>query len=238
MNETAPHPESEPPTGPVAEPVWGAPQPPNPTWSRKKTLATVAVAVVLGGCAGAAIYAAGNGSTDTGGPGGFGGPGAHLGAMGGEPGGAGPGGMRGFGSQQSTSLHARSVVSDGHGGYTTELTQTGKVTAVSDTSITAVSADDYAHTYVIDAKTLTSTGSRSGDGSPMIAVGDTAYITATASGDKTTATSVIAAGKNGEASTGGDGAEMPPAAGQLPPVAGRGGPFPGAVPPGEPPQGN
>jgi hypothetical protein len=41
------------------------------------------------------------------------------------------------------------VVPDGAGGYRTELTQTGTVTAVSPSSITVRSDDNYTQTYVI-----------------------------------------------------------------------------------------
>ena len=37
----------------------------------------------------------------------------------------------------SDALHGEFVVPDGHGGYNTELTQTGKLTDISDTSVTA-----------------------------------------------------------------------------------------------------
>jgi hypothetical protein len=51
----------------------------------------------------------------------------------------GPGGQ----SMLANSLHGEYVVSDGNGGYTTELTQTGTVTAISSTALTAKSDDGY-----------------------------------------------------------------------------------------------
>jgi hypothetical protein len=51
------------------------------------------------------------------------------------------------------SLHGEFVVPDGAGGYTTELTQTGTLTAVSPTSITVRSEDGYSQTYVITERT-------------------------------------------------------------------------------------
>ena len=49
----------------------------------------------------------------------------------------------------ATSLHGEFVVPDGAGGYTTVVTQTGAVTAISPTSITVRSEDGFSQTYVI-----------------------------------------------------------------------------------------
>jgi hypothetical protein len=46
-------------------------------------------------------------------------------------------------------LHGEFVVSDGKGGYTTALSQTGTVTAIDPRSVTARSADGYVQTYVL-----------------------------------------------------------------------------------------
>ena len=70
-------------------------------------------------------------------PGGFGGPGGGTGA---------PSGM-------TDALHGEFVVSDGRGGYNTELTQIGTVTDMSNTAITARSADGFTATYVITTET-------------------------------------------------------------------------------------
>ena len=50
-------------------------------------------------------------------------------------------------------LHGEFVVSDANGGYTTMLTQTGTVTAVSATSITVKSDDGYTQIYMISPTT-------------------------------------------------------------------------------------
>src|SRR5258708_39143362 len=68
------------------------------------------------------------------------------GGAGGQHGAGGGGGPAAVGP---TSLHGEFVVPDGAGGYTTELTQTGSVTAISPTSITIRSEDGYSQTYVI-----------------------------------------------------------------------------------------
>ncbi len=50
-------------------------------------------------------------------------------------------------------MHGQFVISDGHGGFSTELTQTGTVTDISSTSITARSDDGFTQTYVITTDT-------------------------------------------------------------------------------------
>ena len=131
-----------------AEPVWGAPPAQPSTWSTRTTLAAVGIAAVLAAGGGLVIYAATSGSHDAG-PGHMnGGPGWN--GPGGGPGG--PGGMGGPGDLPR-SLHGEYVVPDGKGGFTTEVTQTGAVTAATDTSITVRSDDNYSRTYVLDADT-------------------------------------------------------------------------------------
>ncbi|CAN5766838.1 hypothetical protein BH09ACT7_BH09ACT7_34990 [soil metagenome] len=159
----------------ATEPVWGAPPDQPAHWSRNKSLAAVGMAAVLAGCGAAVIYAADTGSSNSG----FGGPGGGPGGMGfGGPGG--PGAGAGAQGAPADSLHGEFVVSDGHGGYTTELTQTGAVTSISDTAITARSADGFTRTYLIDADT------RKGR-APMQA-GDTTTIRAVTTDGNTTAT--------------------------------------------------
>src|SRR5215217_3502232 len=102
------------------DPVWGAPDTSPRRWGLRETVVAVGVAAVIAGLGGAAIYAATNSNSHSMGGahqpfGGYGGPGGqHSGPMGG-PGGQAPGPMP---------LHGEFVVSDGSGGYTTELTQT------------------------------------------------------------------------------------------------------------------
>ena len=123
------------------QPVWGTPAENPTTWSTRTTVAAVAIAAALAAVGGVVVYAA----TDSSGSGHAGGP-PGWGAGG--PGG--PGG--GFGGFQRP-LHGETVVSDGKGGFTTELTQTGDVTAASDTSVTVRSQDGYSHTYVLNTDT-------------------------------------------------------------------------------------
>jgi hypothetical protein len=162
----------------ATEPVWGAPAEGPAHWSRNKTLAAVGIAVVLAAGGAAVIYAVDGGHSGgghgwpgggPGGPDGFGGPGGF---------GGGPGGAAGL----ADSLHGEFVVPDGHGGFTTEVTQTGTITAVSDGSITARSEDGFTQTYVINADT------RRG-GAPL-ATGDNATIRAAKTGGTTTATAI------------------------------------------------
>jgi len=157
--------EQLPSTSDTTEQQWGAPQnrPPQ-RWSTKKTVASVAIAAAVVAAGGAAIYAA-SGSTDSSATGMQGGPG------GGQMQGA-PGGSTGT---TTDSLHGEFVVSDGNGGYTTELTQTGTVTELSATELTAKSADGYTKTYTIGSADLTD-----------IASGDTVTLTATVSNNAAT----------------------------------------------------
>lgn len=120
--------------------VWGAPAAQPPTWSTRTTLLAAGIAAVLALGAGLVVYATWDSSGDSA---------AHNGAA---PGFGGPGGPGGPGDTERT-LHGESVVSDGKGGFRTELTQTGSITAASDASITVRSADGYSHTYVLDADT-------------------------------------------------------------------------------------
>jgi len=173
----------EPPA--ASEPSWGAPQTAPSNWSTKKTLATVGVAAVIAAVGGGVIYAASGSATgDHGGPGG---PGMSM---------SGPGGQSGPGGNSSGpgggALHGQFVVSDGNGGYTTELTQTGTVTAVTADSITAKSVDNYVHTYTIGSDTRATSGTK---------VGDTVSIRAT-DANGTSAATVIAEGTTAQPSAG------------------------------------
>jgi len=170
------NPGQQPPSD--GEHVWGAPQS-APAWSTKKILAAVGIAAVIAGAGGGAIYAAAHHTnTDRG----FGGPGGGPGmSMNGAAGSRGQNGSTGPGAVMSgPALHGEFVVSDGNGGYTTELTQTGTVTAISSTSVTAKSADDYSHTYTITATTT----------SASVKVGDTVSIRGTEKDGTATATAI------------------------------------------------
>ena len=116
--------------------VWGAPTEQAKTWSTRTTVAAVGIAAALAAVGGGVVYAATGGSEGQG--------------HGGGPGWGGPAG--GPGGFQRT-LHGQNVVSDGEGGFSTELTQTGNVTAVSDTSVTVRSQDGFSQTYVVGTDT-------------------------------------------------------------------------------------
>ena len=75
------------------------------------------------------------------------------------------------GASVPTALHGQFVVSDGHGGFTTELTQTGTVTDITDTAITARSDDGFTQTYVVTTDTR--------QARTPVQTGDTATIRAT-----------------------------------------------------------
>ena len=110
----------------------------------------MAVAAVIAALGGAAIYAATESSSHS-----FGGPHQAFGPGGGMPGGpVGPGqhgGMGGPGPDavDATSLHGEFVVRDGAGSYTTVVTQTGAITAISPTAVTVRSEDGFSQTYGI-----------------------------------------------------------------------------------------
>ncbi|MGB3444581.1 MAG: hypothetical protein WBA97_38060 [Actinophytocola sp.] len=144
-------------------PQWGAPPPPDQPrsrWTAKRIVVTVAIAVGIAAAGGVAIYAAsGSTAAEQGGPGG----GRNVGG----------GPMIVGGPMGSTS-------GTGHGEF-----QTGKVTEVTDDSITAKSEDGYTKTYVIDDETEVV-----GD----LAKDDEVTIIATTEGDTATAESVMEMG--------------------------------------------
>jgi hypothetical protein len=158
------------------------------SWGLRGTAAAVAVAAIIAAIGGAAIYAATEGSPHSfgashqpfgpgdgmpGGPGGLGGAGGQHGAVGGN----------GPGAVAATSLHGEFVVPDGAGGYTTELTQTGAVTAISPTSITVRSEDGYSQTYVIPSTAANA-------GPPPFAVDAQVVVRATRTGQTATVTNI------------------------------------------------
>jgi hypothetical protein len=145
-----------------------AAEPERAGWSGRKIAAAIAVALVVAGGGGAAIYAAT--SDDRGsamdGPGA--GPGGRgPGGPGFQPNGAGPGFQPdGGGARRGTgpdalfdALHGEFVLADG----TVDLLQTGKITAVSASSIAVTSDDGYAKKYTIDSATLIGNGGSASD---------------------------------------------------------------------------
>ena len=161
-------------------PVWGAPEPAPRRWGVRETAAAVGVAAVIAGLGGAAIYAATDGASHSAGPRTAFGPGG--------PGGP-PGiGMHGPGADSvgAMPLHGEFVVPDGIDGYSTVLSQSGTVTAVSTTSVTVRSDDGYSQTYVIPQPK-----------GPAPALNDRVSVRATRTGQTTTATSITASDRPG-----------------------------------------
>ena len=146
-------------------------------WRWRETTGAVAIAAVIAALGGAAIFAATEGSSHT-----FGQPHQAFGSGGGPGGQHGAVGGPGPASVGATSLHGEFVVPDGTGGYTTELTQTGTVTAVSPTSITVRSEDGYSQTYVIPAA--------AGNAGVPFVVNDHVVVRATSSGQTATITNI------------------------------------------------
>jgi hypothetical protein len=174
-------------------PVWGQTNTPNlptppPSASRKPSrlvtivIAVVAAVVLVGG--GIAVAKAVDSGSSTGtnqgspGNGGFGGP----------AGGPGGGQFGGRGDGLSDALHGDFVASDGNGGYVTKRLQSGTVTAVSSTSITAKSADGHTTTFVISSSTSVDNGV---DTISSVKAGDTVTVVGTVSGSSATATSIL-----------------------------------------------
>jgi hypothetical protein len=186
------------------EQVWGAPQPSPRRWGLRETGAAVGVAAVIAALGGAAIYAATESPSHS-----FGGPHPAFGPGGGMAGGpGGPGGQHGAirapgpTAADSTSLHGEFVVADGAGGYRTELTQTGTVTAISPTSITVLSEDGYSQSYVIPNPT--------GNAGAPVAVAEPVVVRATRNGETATVTSIGNPQQGGPSGPGGPGGPPPP----------------------------
>lgn len=159
-----------------------APQHPPQSWSRRQTLAAVAVAAVIGGIGGAAIYAATQEPAHAMG----GGPHGMTGVMHGPPpggpppqAGAPPGAAP---SNMPTTIHTESVVPDGNGGFTTKLTQTGTVDEVTLTNVVVRSSDGYTQIYAFPSAAASSSRS--------VAVNDTVTVEATRDGATVTLNSI------------------------------------------------
>jgi hypothetical protein len=171
------------------------------TWNVRGTAAAVGIAAVIAGVGGAAVYAA----TDSG-------P-----RMMGMHGGPGPGqGHQPFGqfhdatkndatkndatkndatrdaAPDSASVHGEFVVADGSGAYTTMVSQTGRITAISATSVTARSDDGYSQTYVIPVANPGGVATV-----PPFAVNDEVTIRATRNGPTASVTTITYAQARG-----------------------------------------
>jgi hypothetical protein len=167
------------------------PQPAPRRWGVRETTASVAVAAVIAVLGGAAIYAATAGDSHA-----FGAPhqpfGPAVGMSGGQHGAGGGPGPAAIGA---SSLHGEFVVADGAGGYTTELTQTGTVTAISTTSITVRSEDGYRQTYAIP--------NAAGSAGAPFAVDDQVVVRATRNGQTATVTTIGNPPQGGASGSGG-----------------------------------
>jgi hypothetical protein len=143
-------------------------------WRWRETAGAVAIAAAIAALGGAAIYAATEGNSHT-----FGPPHQAFGPGGGQHGAVGGPGPASVGA---TSLHGEFVVPDGGGGYTTVLTQTGAVTAISPSSITVRSDDGYSQAYVIPDTT--------GKANVPFALDDHVVVRATRNGQTVTVTNI------------------------------------------------
>lgn len=144
------------------------------TWGLRGTLAAVGIAAVVAGIGGAAIYAA---TADE----------PHMMGMQGPPPhdhNGGPPNPASAQAAESEALHGEFVVPDGAGGFTTILSQTGRVTAISPTSVTARSDDGFSQTYVIAAPGPAAANT------PPFAVNDAVAIRATRSGSTASVTTI------------------------------------------------
>jgi hypothetical protein len=126
-------------------------------------------------------------------------PSTTQGPGGGQQGGPGGGRFPGGGLAQSGlagALHGTFVTTAGDGTYVTRLMQTGEVTAVSSTSITVKSADDYTKTYALSGSTTVNGGQAAVS---AIATGHTVTVVASEAGAASTVTdqSLATAGQNG-----------------------------------------
>jgi hypothetical protein len=139
MTETPRPPDERDQTPPDAPDPVPPPAARTSKWGWRKTAIVAAVAVGIAGVGGAVVWAAVPHHDR--------GPGGGVERMGppGPVGRMGPGGP--------VVLHGEAVIEDGNGDYVTRLTQTGEVTAISDTSVTARSEDGYTKTYVVTSET-------------------------------------------------------------------------------------
>jgi hypothetical protein len=116
------------------------------TWSVRGTAAAVGIAAVIAGVGGAAVYAA----TDSG-PRMMGMHGSPGPGQGDRPAGPPRDDLARKAAPDTASLHGEFVVADGSGGFSTRISQTGRITAISPDSVTARSEDGYSQTYLLPA---------------------------------------------------------------------------------------
>lgn len=144
--------------------------------TRTALVGAVAGLVVIGGGVAVANASTSSSSSST-----STGPGPGGGTAGGGPGGTGGAeALRG-------ALYGDFTVTATDGGYTTERLQSGTVTAVSATSITAKSADGHSTTFVVTSGTTVDNGNAA---ITDVKTGDTVTVVGTLAGDTATATTV------------------------------------------------
>ena len=142
-------------------------------WGKRQTLAAVAVAAVIGGLGGAAVYAATEGSPRV-----MGGV-VHASNHGPPPPGAPTAPLQ---AEPSGVLHSEYVVSDGQGGFSTKMTQTGTVDEVTLSSIVVRSDDGYTQIYAFPSSAVVP--------KPSVAANDTVTVQATRTGPTVTLNSI------------------------------------------------
>ncbi len=121
-------------------------------WTGRQTAAAVAIAVLVGGLGGAAIYAATEGSPRAMGAGAR--TQMHV-----APGGQGPAAPRQAPpavapAQPPGTLHSEYVVSDGNGGFATKMSQTGVVDEVTLSQIVVRSDDGFTQIYSLPSASV------------------------------------------------------------------------------------
>jgi hypothetical protein len=131
------------------------------------------VAVVIGGPGGAAVYAATAGSSH-----------AMAGAMHGPMHGPPPPGTLAAAPQAEPAgvLHSEYVVSDGQGGFSTKMTQTGTVDEITLSSLVVRSEDGYTQIYTFPSSAVVP--------KPSLAANDTVTVQATRTGQTVTLNSI------------------------------------------------
>jgi hypothetical protein len=187
-----------PPPGGPPYPSQPAGEPERPKWSTRRTTAVTAVAaaavLAIGGVA-VAHSGSDSGPSTAQGPGG--------GGLAGPGGTGGPGGGALPGTRLAGALHG-TLVTGSDGSYVTRMTQTGRVTAVSSTSITVKSTDGYAESYGLSSSTTVNGGQSQASATQT---GHTVTVVATESGAATTVTdqSLASTGQNGQNGQNGQG---------------------------------
>lgn len=131
------------------------------------------MAAVIGGLGGAAVYAATEGSPRT-----MGG-GMHAPMHGPPPPGAATAPLQ---AEPSGILHSEYVVSDGQGGFSTKMTQTGTVDEITLSSIVVRSDDGYTQIYAFPSSAVVP--------KPSVAANDTVTVQATRTGPAVTLNSI------------------------------------------------